>query len=190
MKIEIEVNPGEVGKSLKDILDTLPASDRLELARKAMEAWLRSPHDIERKAKEQQEVERLLRKDSWGRKETEAEVRSGYSFREAMQGWKSTKEQMVEKITQEITADYKAQVKAVIESDPTIQAMKEEVIKIVKETFPTMVHQAMVTFMASNMTMMLNSAMGVEQVAKQVEGMQSAVAQRLNEVESRVASRI
>ena len=190
MKIEIEVNPGEVGKSLKDILDTLPAPDRLELARKAMEAWLRSPNDIERKAKEQAEVERIMKKDSWGRKESEAEIRGGYEFRNAMQGWKSTKEQMVEMITQEITANYKAQVKAVIESDPKILAMKEEVIKIVKETFPTMVHEAMVAFMATNMNTMLNSAMGVEQVNQQVNSLQSAVAQRLNEVESRVASRM
>lgn len=191
MKIELEVDPGGVTKSLKEILDTLTPEARLELARKAMESWLREPYGLERKAHEE-EVLRNLRpqRDYSGRQETDDEIRRGYKFQEAMRGWKSTKEQMVETVTKEVTADYKAQVKAVIESDPKIQAMKEEVTKIVKETFPAMVHDAMVTFMASNMQMMLSSAMGIEQMAKQVDGMQAAVAQRLNEVESRVASRM
>lgn len=189
MKIELEVDPKDLTKSLKEILDTLSPENRLELARRAMESWLREPYDIERKVKEQQEVERIKNQHSYGRKETEEEIRSGYQLREAMRDWKSTKEQMITTVTQEIASSYKAQVKEVIESDPKIQAMKEEVVKIVKETFPTMVHEAMVAFMASNMHMMLSSAMGSEQVAKRVESLQSAVAQRLNEVESRVASR-
>jgi hypothetical protein len=190
MKIELEVDPKDLTKSLKEILDTLPAEQRLEIAQRAMTNWLKEPYDIERKAKELELVASLREKSYSGRVETDAEVRQGWKFQEAMRGWKSSKETMISEITAQIVADYKAQVKAVIESDPKIQAMREEVTKIVKETFPTMVHQAMVTFMASNMTMMLNSAMGVEHITKQVEGMQSAVAQRLNEVESRVASRM
>jgi hypothetical protein len=192
MKIELEVDPTDLAKSLKEILDTLPPADRLELARKAMESWLRDPIDAERRAKERWAIDKI-KADSgngYGSVKNDEEARRDWRFNDLMKGFKSTKEQMIETITQEISANYKAQVKNVIESDPRIQVMKDEVVKIVKETFPAMVHDAMVTFMSSNMHMMLMSSMGAEAVAKRVESLQSAVAQRLNEVESRVASRM
>lgn len=190
MKIEIEVNPGELTKSLKEILDTLPPDQRLELARKAMETWLKEPYDIERKAKEQAEVERIKHKDSWGRKETETEIRCGYDFRNSMQGWKSTKEQMVENITREISEQYKASVKEVIANDPKIQAMKDEVIQIVKENFPKIFHQAMVVWTASNVQSMLDTTLGFKALEDGTQKMAQNVSQRLMNLEGQVSSRM
>lgn len=190
MKIELEVDPKDLTKSLKEILDTLPPEQRQELAKKTMEAWLKAPYDIERKVKEREVVERLKGKRNYGRPETEEEIRSGYDFRNEMQGWRSTKDQMVETITREIADQYKTAVREVLAQDPKIQAMKEEVTAIVKETFPRIFHEAMVAWTASNIQNMLDASMGFKAIAEHQEKLQQAVGQRLMDLEGRMASRM
>lgn len=189
MKIELDVDPKDLAKSMKEILDTLPPEKRAEIARSTMEAWLREPYDAERKVKEREVVEKLMAKDSYGRKETEQEIRSGYAFRQEMGGWKSTKEVMVETVTRETIAAYKAEVSKVVETDPKIQAMKDEVVQIIRETFPKAVHDAMVQWMASSMQTMFETTMGIRQSAEDASKMQQNVFSRLSEVEGRLAVR-
>lgn len=190
MKIELEVDPKDLTKSLKEILDTLPPEQRLELARKAMETWLREPYDIERKVREREVIENLKNKSNYGRPETEEEIRNSYGFRNAMQEWRSTKERMIETITKEISDQYKAAVREVLAQDQKIQAMKDEVVKIVKETFPKIFHEAMVAWTASNIQTMLESSMGVKTIAENQDKLHQAVGQRIMDLESRMASRM
>lgn len=190
MKIELDVNPGELSKSVVEIINNLTPEQKVDIARQTMEKWLKEPYDVERLAKERQVVEKLMAKDTFGRKETEQEVRNGYQFREEMRGWKSTKEAMVETITRETVASYQAEVKKVVESDPKIQAMKDEVVQIIRETFPKAAHEAMVTWMASSMQAMFETTMGIRQSSESSSKMQQDIVSRLNAVEGRLTARM
>jgi len=192
MKIELDVNPQDLTKSLTEILSTLTPEQKLSIAKDTMEKWLREPYDAERIAKEQDVID-AIKKDqetrSYRGKETEQEIRSGYEFRQKMEGFRSTKATMVKEITQAVIESYQSQVKQVIQSDPKIQAMKDEVIAVIKETFPKVAHDAMVQWMASSMQKMFETTMGINQFAEHTQKFQQDLQNRLGQVEGRLAGR-
>lgn len=192
MKIELDVNPAELTKSLAEILGSLTPEQKLSIAKETMEKWLREPFDAERQAREAMVIDQMKKEQetSGYRKDSEQEIRSGYRFRERMQDFKSTKETMVREITLAVIDAYKTQVKQVVESDPKIQAMKDEVIAIIKEKFPESVHDAMVTWMASSMENMFKATMGIEHFAQRVQDHQNYMQSRIAGVEQAVQARM
>jgi YesN/AraC family two-component response regulator len=191
MKIELDVNPQDLTKSLAEILNTLTPEQKTSIAKETMEKWLREPYDAERLAKERDVVD-AIKKDQEKRgyrNETEQEIRGGYDFRRQMEGFQSTKAIMVKEITQAVIGAYQSQVKQVVESDPKIQAMKDEVIEIIKETFPKTVHAAMVQWMASSMQTMFESTLGIRQFAEQSGNFQREVQNRIGQIEGRLSGR-
>lgn len=190
MKIELDVNSGDLAKSVNEIMSNLTPEQKLELAKQTMEKWLREPYDFERVARERDVIEGIRAKDTYGRKETEPQIRGGYEFSNSMRDWKSTKETMVSTITREIMEAYKAEVKKVVESDPKIAAMKDEVVAIIKSKFPQAVHDAMVTWMAESMQAMFETTMGIRQNAAVNEKYQSELQTRLMQVEAVVQGRM
>jgi len=188
MKIELDVNPADLTKSLAEILGSLKPEERAAIAKETMEKWLREPYDAERQAREAMCVEAIKAEQKGGgyRSESDSEIRSGYRFREMMRDFRSTKETMVREITGAVIEAYKANVKHVVESDPKIQAMKDEVIQVIKEKFPQSVHDAMVAWMAGSMEQMFKSTMGIEHFAKRVQDHQTHLHDRLSSVEARM----
>jgi len=179
MKIELDIDPGKLGEAAGDIMNALTPEQRMTLATQAMEKWLREPFDIERKAQEAKVLDKLRHRQSYGRQETDEQIRGGYEFRNEMTGWRSSKEQMIETIGNAVIAHYKAEVTRVIEKDPKVQAMRDEVTKLMLETFPKVAHDAMTVFVTTQFQSMLETTHGlsarVDQIGKQTEH----VAQRL-----------
>lgn len=192
MKIELDVNAAELTKSLSEILSSLTPEQRVQIATETMQRWLREPYDAERQAREAMAVESVKQEmaKSGYRQETDSEIRNGYRFRQFMEGFKSTKEVMVKEITLAVIDAYKTEVKKVVESDPKIQAMKDEVVAILKEKFPEAVHDAMVTWMASSMENMFKSTMGIERFAQRVQDHQNYIQSRIAGVEQAVQARM
>lgn len=188
MKIELDIDPQDLTKSLKETLDALPQEKRIEIARRTMEAWLRDPWDIERTAKEREVIERMRQRHL--SQESDDQIRRRWDFKQAMGDWKSTKETMVQTITGEISAAYREEVRKVIENDPKIQAMKEEVVQMIRTTFPKAVHDAMVQWMASSMSLMFETTMGIRQSAEATSKLNEEMANRLLQVEGRLANRM
>lgn len=190
MKIELDVNPGDLAKSITDIMNSLTPEQKLEIARQTMEKWLKEPYDIERQSKEREVISNIqATMPSYRDKETEAQIRKGYDFQERMRGFRSSKEVMIKTITEGIVESYKTEVKKIIESDPKIQAMKDEVVAVIKETFPKAVHDGMVKWMASSMQTMFESTMGIRPFAENTEMIQQQIQQRLGMVEAKVTER-
>ena len=185
MKIELEVDPGQLGKTLTEILQSLTSEERKGLARSAMESWLRDPMDIERRAKEQDVIE-AIKRSSFSRSETDDEIRRGWDFRNKMNDFRSTKERMIDAITAEVAAHYKAEVSRVVESDPRIQAMKDEVVKTVLEAFPRTVHDALVLWVAGNLQRAMDGLESIALKAGDIETQQKQMADRLLAIGSRV----
>lgn len=190
MKIELDVNPGELSKSVVDIINNLTPEQKVDIARQTMEKWLREPYDIERQAKEREVVAALIaNRPSYRERETEEQIRKGYDFQQAMRDFQSTKEIMIKQITQAITEMYKSEVKKVVETDPKIQAMKDEVIATIKEKFPETANKAMMLWMASSMAAMFDTTMGIKQFAESVEQDRKNLSDRISQVEVKVAGR-
>lgn len=191
MKIELDVNPGDLAKTVTEILNTLTPEQKTDIAKQTMEKWLREPYDIERQAKEREVINHIqANMPSYREKETEPQIRNGYDFQQKMRDFRSTKETMIKAITDEIASAYKAEVKKTVENDPKIQAMKEEVTKIIRETFPKAAHEAMVTWMASSMQAVFETTMGIRQSYESEQKLQQDIQTRLGNVEARVSGRM
>jgi hypothetical protein len=182
MKIELDIDPGKLGAAAGDIMNALSPEERKAMAVQAMEKWLRDPVDIERQAKETEVVEKLKKRSSYGRTETDKEIRGGYEFRNEMQDWRSSKERMIEEITSGILSHYKSEVTRVIEADPRVQAMKAEVTKVMLETFPKVAYDAMTIFVSEQFKSMLESTHGLQVRVDSMSQRTEQVSQRLMQI--------
>jgi len=183
MKIEIEIGEGNVGKSVEDILATLGPEERKAMAKEVMVKWLADTlHLNEREIKEREVVARLQAENqssSYIREETPGQIRSGYKFQDAMRGWKSSRDVLVDKVGAEITRYYQEQVKALVEGDPTLQGMREKIGQIVVEQFPKMVHDALIAWFTSHMQTVLEGAVKASLQIPDIQKFQQDLVQRL-----------
>lgn len=186
MKIEIEIAGGTIGQSVQEILATLGPDDRKALAREVIAKWLADTlHTNEREVKENEVVAMIQRENQsshYERKETVGQTRGGYKFQEQMRGWKSSRDVLVEKVGAEITNYYKEQVKAVVEGDPTLQRMRDEVGKLVVELFPKMVHDAVTAWFGIHIETIVRGAMQASLQLPEISKFQEQVAQRLGQI--------
>lgn len=186
MKIEIEIGEGQVGQSVHEILATLGPDDRKAVAREVIIKWLADTlHTNEREVKESEVIARIQRDNQsshYERNDTVGQIRGGYKFQEQMRGWKSSRDVLVEKVGAEITDYYKEQVKAVVEGDPTLQRMREEVGKLVVELFPKMVHDAVTAWFGIHIETIVRGAMQASLQLPEITKFQEQVAQRLGQI--------
>src|SRR5262245_41369014 len=182
MKISIDVDEGMVGKSVEDILKGLNPDQRTRIAQEIMKEWLATTfQDSERAVKEKQVIDQLRKDDRWNsyKDKSDNQIRSDYSMSRAMEGWKSTREIMIETITREVTKTYQDYVKELIATDPSLVVMKNEVAKVVTESFPKMVHDAMIAWFA-------------KQIGTVMEGVNTSMAQipQLAKFQEELANRL
>jgi hypothetical protein len=186
MKIEIEVGEGNIGQSVQDILQTLGPDERKILASEVMAKWLADTlHSDERGVKESEVIARIQgenKSSQYSRNDTVAEIRGGYKFQDQMRGWKSSRDVLVEKVGAEVATYYKEQVKQLVEGDPTLLRMREEVGKIVVELFPKMVHDAVVAWFSGHIETVVQGAMRASTQLPEIAKFQEQVAQRLGQI--------
>lgn len=185
MKISIDVDEGMVGKSVEDILKGLAPEERTKIAEEIMKEWLVTTfHDSERAVKEKQVIDQLRKDDQWNnlKGKTDDQIRSDYDMRRKMEGWKSSREIMIATITQQMATAYKDYVKEIVENDPSFKTMKEEVAKIVRESFPKMVHDAMIAWFAEQMGTVMKGVHDSMVQIPQLATFQQELATRLGQV--------
>lgn len=183
MKIEIEIGEGNVGQSVQEILDTLGPEERKAMAKEVMVKWLADTlHLNEREIKERDVVARIQKENqasSYSRDETPGSIRSGYKFKDAMSGWKSSRDVLVDQVGAEITRYYQDQVKAIVEGDPTLQGMREKIGQLVLEQFPKMVHDALIAWFTSHMQTVLEGAARASLQIPEIQKFQQDLIQKL-----------
>jgi hypothetical protein len=181
MKIEIEVPEGDVGKSVQEILKNLGWDQKRELCRQIMLEWLSSGiHVNERALHEKDLIEEIRKTEDYYRNKSDADIRESYGFKEKMRSWRSSHEIFVQQTSEEAIRFYKEQVRDIVERDPAIKAMRHEVAQIVKESFPKMLHDAVMESFASNVAVIVQGAMGALRQIPDVQGFTTDVASRLS----------
>jgi len=181
MKIEIEIPEGDVGKSVQDILKNLGWDQKRELCRQVMLEWLSSNiHKSERDLHEKEVIEDMRKSETWYHGKTDKEIRDSHTFTERMRAWRSSHEIFVKETSEAAIRFYKEQVREVVERDPAIQAMRHEVAQIVKETFPKMMHDAILEWFGKSVGEVLQGAMGALRQVQDFPGFHQDVATRLS----------
>lgn len=183
MKISIEVDEGSVGKSIEDVLKGLTPEQKTGVAKEVMLRWLETNfQEKERSARESAVVQEIQSKVSYYGSKNDSDIRNSWDFREAMKDWRSSGDLLVQTIAKDVIQDYKALVHDLIDKDPSFQAMREDVLKIIRESFPKMVHDAMVAWFAGHMGKMMEGVQQALAHLPQIDQFQQQVADRLNQI--------
>lgn len=186
MKIEIEIGEGQVGQSVQDILATLGPDDRKAMAREVMTKWLADTlHADERQVRESEVIAKIQhdnKSSNYDRNDTVEQIRSGYKFRDMMGTFKSSRDVLVGQVGAEVINYYKDHVKAMVEGDPTLQRMRDEVGKLVVELFPKMVHDAVTAWFGIHIETIVRGAIQASLQLPEISKFQQEVAQRLGQI--------
>ena len=171
MQITINIEPGQMGETVLDIFQNLNSDEKRELAMQIMREWLQSPEFFETRNYEQiviDEYRKGLIKPYSGRYERfyedtpEEVIRMDYNFRKELEKYRTSKQDMVATIKEEITKYYKEQISSEIRHDQQIKKIKDDIIDDIKDNFPSIAQHAMVATIAaefSNHSYNLGNAM-------------------------------
>lgn len=151
MKVTLDIDSNAVGGSIAEMLTSLSQEDRRAVCCKVMEAWLRDPGDIERKAHEQDVIANMRAASYSDRDLSDDKIRDGWSFKDRMNGFRTTREKMVATIETEIEKHYAEAVAEYVRADPAVAKMKTAAIANVRKSFPKMVSAAIVAWVASGL---------------------------------------
>lgn len=189
MKVELEIPEGDIGKSVHDILKNLAWDQKRELCRQVMLDWISSNiHKNERELREKELVEEIRKSETWYHGKSDKDIRDSHTFTEMMRTWRNSHEIFVKEISEETIRFYKEEVRKIVEHDPAIQAMRHEVAQIVKETFPKMVHDAILEWFGKGVGEVLQGAMGALRQVQDFHSFNQDVGSRLSAALQRPAS--
>jgi hypothetical protein len=183
MKIEIEVPEGEVGKSVQEILKSLDFSARRDLARQVMADYLRTAlSKDERSIFEKELCQRLRQTQDYYRNKDDGDIKNCYEFKDEMKRWKSSHERMVEDLTCEVVEHYKSQVSNVVQHEPKVQLILNEVLNIVRENLPKMIHDAVASWFLANIETILKGVGNASMALGNLDDFKKQVSDRLSRV--------
>lgn len=182
MKLELEIDEGSVGKTVEEILKSLAPEKKLEVAREVMKEWIANNiHKNERELQAKAVIEKMRQEGYW-RDKSENDIRGSHQFDTAMREFRSSKDIMVKTISDEVTRYYERLVKELVEQDPVFLAMREEVGKVVRESFPKMVHDAMLHWFSGGMSEVMGNMRSALQQIPEMGAFQNKLAQRLEQI--------
>lgn len=182
MKVQIEVDESAVGKTVEEILKNLPAEKQQEIAREVMKQWLDQNIHTNERALHEKEVIAKIRQDSYWRDKSEADIRTCHSFGNAMSAFRSSKEIMVKAISDEVISYYKEMVKDLVEKDPVLAAMREQVAQVVRESYPKMVHDALLHWFSGRMNAVMDETQNALRQIPDITSFQNKLADRLEQI--------
>jgi len=165
MEVKLTIDSSNIGETVVELFKNIPAEKKEAMALDILGKWLAEPYDTERKAYEEEAkrkaLERILASSyDWDRKNhgTIETVHNSSQFRDLMNGFKSSKEVMVETITKEATEIYRTKVVEFVKTDEQLQKVMSLTMEAVKEDFPKFVHDAMMYWFAQQMSTTMSTA--------------------------------
>lgn len=180
MNINLEIKADQIGDTVIDVFKSLSEDQKKEVASKIMEKWMKDPISIERDVIEQKVIDDLRNKEDYLKKQSDAEIRANYRFRDAMKNQRGTKEAMILSVMESVSSYFKSSVDEMIKNDEAIKNMLEVVKDEIRTNYPKFVHDAMIAFFAGHMQ---NIGQGITQALMQTDNNQNMmknIANKLN----------
>ena len=149
--ITIDLQNAQLGETVIATFDSLTPEQRIDLCKQVMLEWLRSPGEIEKEERERLAIAAYREKHSYGRRETDDEIRNSYNFPKFYEAQQTSRGLMIAEVREATSKFFKEIVTEMVRSDPEIAKLKESVEEEVRLTFPGLVKDAMVTFFRNNL---------------------------------------
>ena len=159
MQITMNIEAGQIGDTVIELFRNLSQDKKEELALQILREWLKAPEFFETPNYEQLVIDEFRSGkrgngayDAKYNKDTPEEmIRSDYKFRDAVKGYKNSKQVMVEEIKNSIIAYYKQELSKEIATSETIEKIKKETFEIIAKDFPQLIYQTMLSVFVGNL---------------------------------------
>lgn len=144
-QITLELDLGDSSTTIENIFKSLTKTDKKKIAEKLVKSWVEQPISAERRQHEREVVAELMREKGYHghRYKTEADARDSYTFKQRMDNWKSTREQMIEAIHRTVLRSVHERVLEIVHDNTQMLEVIGKVSQVVIENIPGMVQSAL-----------------------------------------------
>jgi hypothetical protein len=171
MKIEVNIDSSNLGPTIVDTFKNLSAKDSKDIVKQVVKEWLQEKFPAERIAEEQRVMDLLLKEDpSTFNRYSDSEIRQNYRFKDRMKNFKSARDTLVGDISSSAITHIKAEVDRQIKEDEQIQQVLNLVLQEIRDNFPKIVHDAMISWFCTHMG---SVSTGINQALQQTNNMGS-----------------
>lgn len=183
MKITLDLDPSLLSTEVSEFVKTLSAEDKQAMVKQIVTEYYtdyRKFEEGEKATKEQEVIEQIRRgfsdydKRNYGT--TDDDIRKYYKFAEEMKKIKTFSQITREEISNAIRGQLVTQINEFIKNDETYKALLTESMEAVKERFPLMVQQAMITHFSGQLP----------EIIRQVQNLVGPFYDRLNQIEQKL----
>ena len=159
MQVTLNIEAGQMGDTVVDLFNNIPAEKREELALKVLEKWIEEPLSIERDAATERLIVKYRGKTGYdGKTMTDKEILSDYNFKNDLNKTKSSKEIMISEVSKKLSDFYEKEVKELVENSPLVNKVLEETLAKAKEDFPKLVQKAMTDWFSDHIQAIAEAA--------------------------------
>lgn len=182
MKITLDIDPTVLGTEVSEFIKTLTPEDKNNLVKQVVSEYysdFRKFEDGEFKNKDSEWLETARsRMSSYDRPEskTDEEVRNSYYYQDLKKSFKTTAHITREEISNTLRSELSKNIQNFIKEDAGYQELLKQSMENVKEMFPVMVQQAMISHMANQLPNLVN----------QITTFNISTMDRLNNIENRL----
>jgi len=158
MKIELNIEAGQLGETVIDIFKNLTKKQKETIALEVLKEWLKEPSLFENPNFEKLLIEEYRegkRRPTWGilnKDSTDSEIQNNSSFKTDLRDFKTSKQAMVLNFKDEVVNFYKNTICSEIEKDPNIQRIKDEAYAELIKCYPDIIKQAFINIYTSNLS--------------------------------------
>ena len=181
MEVKLSIDSGNLGETVVDMFQKLTPETREKVAADVLREWLREPYEVEAHLLDQRAIDEVRKNNTgYGNKRLDdQECRDHYRYRDIRARQKSTRQTMVEQITEAVIEHHKKVVVEEIQNDPQIQAVLKATLDTVRENFPKFVHDAMIAWFSSHLTQLGNGISTALMQSTRTEDLTKRIAQHV-----------
>lgn len=177
MKVELNIDPSLLDLDINELFKTLTEEQIKDIALQVTKDYLTQPFEIQIRAKEKEEIDRIRRNASSYLKsqyETDDGVRASYEYIRWKSEYKDSRTLLLKEINQAAAQAQKEAIKQLITDNEQIQNAIKEQVEIFKKNIPNLVQQAMVGMFTKHLA----------EMSYNVETLMSQQAQAINDIAS------
>ena len=184
MQVTLNIEAGQLGETVLDLFKNLSDGKKEELAVQIMSNWLGESHGSERQVYESILIEKY-RSGQAGDKSrnykdmSDEGIRNDYYFRQSMEKYKSSREIMVEMITEATQKAFQKHVDELVQKDPQMTKIRETLVDMLKTSYPEMLLHSVTASITTALSMQLSQAVMQSYQVMNHEALLQNVRQRL-----------
>lgn len=146
MQVVINIDDGNFAPTMQEIFGSLTNEDKKEIAEKIILQVLAKPMDYERRAYEREVIDLLKSNGNYSGTDEQIErhIRNSWDYRNRMEKFQSSSDILLNEIVSGAVEVYKKRTKELVEEDEQLKAQWAVIEKELVNSFPSMVHNAMV----------------------------------------------